>query len=187
MANINAPFGFRPYDNTSVNQFSPGYTIASAYNTAIYYGDPVKSTGTGTDGLPGIQLGTTNALIRGVFRGVYYLTPSSGTTQMQFQNYWAAGTTSTYIRADVYDSPNQVFSIQVNTTFANADIGNTADFATGTGSVITGSGYTLDISSLGTGANLYILGAIQTGQEIGSYTVVNVLIKEHELRDLTAL
>lgn len=74
MANANRPSGFSPvqYLNGSPwNGQARIYSIAAAYATALYIGDPVKSSGTAdANGVPGIVLGATTGALRGVIVGL---------------------------------------------------------------------------------------------------------------------
>jgi len=185
MANTNSPFGFRPVKlrgtDPQYNIFAPkGYSIASAYGTSIFSGDPVKSSGTASaDGRPGIVIGT-NGPIRGIFAGVTY-TDANGDTQ--YRPYWLAATVATNIIAHVYDDPQTVFSVQASGAFAVTDVGNKADFVSGSGSAATGiSAYALDSTTIAAQDSLLILGADPVeGNEVGTYSKLHVLIREHEL------
>lgn len=188
MANSNTPFGFRPVkmaDGRPVpfNCFAE-YTIASTYGTAIGEGDPVKSTGTGTNKRSGIELSAAGNTSRGVFKGVSYVN-SQG--QPVYRNYWAASTVGTDIRAEVYDHPDTIFEIQSDSdsaTPAAGDVGNKADMIAGTANATTGiSTYQLDTSNIGTGDNLLILQfSPAEDNEVGAYAKMWVIFKEHELR-----
>src|SRR5512138_229807 len=102
-----APFGLRPAYNPTGLDRAKKYTIASAYGTAIFKGDPVILNTNGT-----ITIGTAAADLLGVFAGCEYT--DAGTGKRVVSDYWpaaqavAAGS-ETY--AWVYDDPNNVYDV----------------------------------------------------------------------------
>lgn len=189
MANTNAAYGFRPAyllggfsGSNPINAAAPqGYSIASAYGTSIYSGDPVKLSGTAdAKGRPGIVIGT-NGPNRGVFAGVRY-TNAQG--ERITSPYWPASTVATDIEVMVYDHPHQVFSVQASAAIAATDIGQKADFVSGSGSAVSGqSGYQLDSTTIAAQDALLILGLDGTlvVNDFGTYAKALVLFREHEL------
>lgn len=130
---INAPFGFRVYGTSSsslLNGALSNYSILSAYNSAIFSGDPVAPLATG-----GIGIGIAGAGIQGVFQGVTWVDVNNLT---QWSPYWPAGTVTfgaAPAQAFVVDDPAVEFSIQVGSsgaaqpaTVALGDINLNADF-----------------------------------------------------------
>jgi hypothetical protein len=185
MPNTNGPKGFTPkyLRGTApvTNVFAPiGYTIASGYGTSLFFGDPVKLSGTSLLGRPDIVIQSTAGVVRGIFGGCEY-TNAQG--ERIFSRYWPASTVATNIIAYVYDDPQTIFSIQADGAFAVTDVGQKVDYASGTGNTSTGnSGYVLTSSNIGTGDALLILGLDPTeGNEQGSLADVLVLLREHEL------
>lgn len=185
MPNTNAPKGLTPkyLRGTApvTNVYAPaGYTIASTYNTNIFFGDPVKSSGTSLLGRPDIVIQSTPGVFLGAFGGCEY-TNAQG--DRVYSRYWPANTVATNIIAYVYDDPQTIFSIQADGAFAVTDVKNKVDYASGTGNTQTGnSGYVLQSSNIGTGDALLILGLDPTeGNEQGTFADVLVLIREHEL------
>ena len=83
MANTDAPTGFTPRylrgTDPQFNVYAPsGYSVASAYATDLFYGDPVKSSGTAdAEGRPGVVRAAAGDTVRGVFVGIEY-TDSDG-------------------------------------------------------------------------------------------------------------
>ncbi len=115
MNGTNAPFGLRPtrvLSSAQVMEMTNQYYIASAYNTAIYTGDPVTMLSDGT-----IGIGVAGSPCLGVFAGCKYqsATPGPSGLQWNFSPYWPANTvakTGTVVEAMVIDSPDVVFEIQ---------------------------------------------------------------------------
>jgi hypothetical protein len=185
MANTNAPFGLRCLGTlgggstaAKINE----YVVAAADATALYVGDPVKSSGDFTsDGVPVVTRAGAGDTIRGVFVG-RKLDPDNLTII-----YREASTLTTIY---VVDDPYAVFEIQTNGTALTTDAGANADVAVGSGSTVTGqSGFTLDQSSVtSSSAQLRILRKLPvTGNEFGAYTRYEVLINEHELKSTTGV
>jgi hypothetical protein len=134
MANANRPSGFTPvsYLNGSPwNGQARLYSIAAAYNVALYIGDPVISAG-GADanGVPTIALAAITGGVRGVIVGL-------GTAEGLMANpknlditYRPAATQATDWYAMVVDDPNVVFEVQENsngTALTAAEIGMNTD------------------------------------------------------------
>ncbi len=74
MANANRPSGFTPVqylNGAPWNGQARLYSIAAAYSTALYIGDPVISAGSANvNGIPTIALGATTGALRGVIVGL---------------------------------------------------------------------------------------------------------------------
>lgn len=189
MANTNTPYGFRAKylhgTDPQFNVFAPhGYSIASAYSTSLFRGDPVKGSGTGdASGRPGIIIQSTAGVIRGAFAGVQYKDTATG--QVFFTDKWTASTAATEIVANVFDHPHTIFSVQADGAVAITDIGQKADYVSGTGNALTHlSAYVLSSSSIATQDALLILGVDQSERNNvipDSYTSLLCLIREHEL------
>jgi len=181
MANVDKAFGLRPLGNLSATgaQKQYGYEIADNQSGAIYQGDLV----TIVDGYIVKFLPATHAAALGVFNGCNYIDPSSG--KPTWKNYYpgSVNITSGKITADVMDDPTQLFIIQVDGAFTQANIGKNADVI-GTGGSTTNGVSTMELNS-GTIAdtaalNLKIVGLWNVpGNEIGTNAVVVVKINEH--------
>ena len=193
MANANRPSGFTPvqYLNGSAwNGQARLYSIAAAYTTALYIGDPVISSGTAdANGVPGIVLGAATGALRGVIVG---LGSSEGlpaniiSTNVAYRPA-AAQTTDWY--AMVVDDPNVIFSIQEEsngTALAAAQIGLNQIPVIGTGNGFI-SGWMLRSSSGATPATtatlqLRLMGLVRTSDNaFGAYAKHLVKINVHEL------
>ena len=185
--NADRPFGF-----IAVRHYFGGLVRASAYSIAsglaqdLFYGDPVKSTGTGKN----ITIAAAAGRALGVFAGVQYV-DSNG--DVRWEPKWVSGTvieTGSKVVAWVYDDPGILFEIQADGAVVAADIGATADYVLGAGDAKTGrSRYELDSSDIGTGANLKIIELVdRPDNAFGTNAKVHVLINEHELKsDMTAV
>lgn len=128
MANLNAPFGFRPIRNASgLGHTTNEYTITSGLAENIAIGDLVKSNGSG-----GIQKAAAGDAFLGTFAGCRY---QDATGKYQFKKYWASGTTcmsGTIIYALVHDDPNETFEVQTSGTVATTEIGQFVNLVDGT-------------------------------------------------------
>lgn len=187
MTNADGPFGFRPLYHYAggVVRFGRNYSIASAYGTNLFRGDPVQMTGTGRN-VAIAEAGNVDNI--GVFWSVEY-TDNNGARQ--YSKYWPASTVATDIVAHVYDDPNIVFGIQCEsgTAFAEAMVGQLVDWVAAAGSTVSGlSGYEADISALATtGKSLRILGAAQfVDNEVAEHAIIEVLFIEHVLRGVVS-
>lgn len=179
MANTDRPNGLTP-----VRYLSGGtvithnkYLIANGYTSAIYSGDPVKSTGTSKN----MALAVAGNTMRGVFAGCEYTDSAGNRVQSK---YWPASTVSTDAICYVYDDPNILFEVQADEDIEAADIGATTDLVAGTGSALTGrSAYELDSSQIGSDAGVLIYELVdRVDNAYGTNAKVLVLINEHELR-----
>jgi len=158
---IDKPYGLKPI-NLIGGQVYAGSTrlmsIASGYNTSIYYGDVVKRVANGTVEK---DVGTTTATPVGIFVGCTYTNPT--TKQKQFAQYWPAGTVASDAQAYVVDDPDVLFkvaSVSATTTvaFYGPDVvGANAALVQNSGSNTTGdSAIAIDGTSIATTASLPI-------------------------------
>jgi hypothetical protein len=158
---VSAPYGLKPI-NLIGGQVYAGSTrlmsIASGYNTSIYYGDVVKRVANGTVEK---DVGTTTATPVGIFVGCTFTNPV--TKQKQFAQYWPAGTAASDAQAYVVDDPDVLFkvaSVSSGTTvaFYGPDVvGANAALVQNSGSNTTGdSTIAIDGSSIATTASLPI-------------------------------
>ena len=174
MANLNAPFGLNPVGKigSGPSQKMSEYKVT---NDAIFQGDPV-ALGSGVIA----QCGASAAAC-GVFWGANY-DDSDG--KPQFRNNVPASQAAT---AFVYDDPYQVFEIQGDdggsAVSAQTNVGLTANYEVDTDGVNNGvSGYQLDTSNLGSGADMMVTGfSTKEGRnELGAANIVyTVLIDNH--------
>ena len=193
MANVNRPSGFTPvqYLNGSAwNGQARLYSIAAAYNVALYIGDPVISGG-GADanGVPTITLGAATGGLRGVIVGL-------GTAEGLMANpknlditYRPAAAQATDWYAMVVDDPNVLFEIQEQsngTQLTAAEIGLNTISVLGTGNGYV-SGWLLASSTGATAAvtatlQLKLMGLVRRPDNaFGAYAKHLVQINVHEL------
>lgn len=191
MANANRPSGLTPIKmltGAPYNGAGNVYSIAAAYATALYIGDPVISSGTAdSKGIQGIALAAATGPIRGVIVGL-------GTTPNLLANpsnlditYRPGAAQSQVWYALVVDDPNVIFEVQevgTGTPLTAAEVGLNTNLVLGAGNGFV-SGWTLDNASEGVAATLQcrILGLAQRQDNaFGQYAKYNVLINAHELR-----
>ena len=195
MANANRPSGFTPVqylNGAPWNGQARLYSIAAAYSTALYIGDPVISAGSANvNGIPTIALGATTGALRGVIVGLgtqegLIANPSN----LDISYRPAAATTADWF-AMVVDDPNVIFQIQEEsngTQLAAVDIGLNTISKTGTGNGYL-SGWQLPSSTgatPGTTATLQLrlMGLVRTPagtNAFGAYAKHLVMINVHEL------
>lgn len=192
MANINKVSGLAPVRYLNGAKWTGQgniYYIDSAYGTAIYPGDPVTLSGSGSaTGIPGIQIGVAGATCVGV--AVAFGTLAEGAyinpADLTALNAPATKNGKAYY-ALVVDDPNVIFEIQESgTALAAADIGLNANFAIAapaTGAVYSGT--YLDNSTKNTTStlNLKLLGlARRSDNAFGTYAKWHVLLNNHAFR-----
>jgi hypothetical protein len=151
MANVQAPFGFQHVGYLEGAAPTGGQAvrkIASGNGTAIYWGDPVTSLGTGY--ITRSTAGTTQ--VHGIFVGCKYLSTAAGKTV--WSRYWPGSDAAADVEAYVINSPQAIFQVQAGgaaTAIGFADINANANFGLGTGNATTGqSGAYLDQTTLNT-------------------------------------
>jgi hypothetical protein len=136
MANPNAPNGFVPYKHAfgGVSGRMEEYKLSTAYSTALYLGDAVKTGGAGE-----LNPAAAGDQIVGVFAGVKYIASDGSVV---FKRNWVASTaeqSGTVIKAMIWADPGQLFSVQSAGSMTDSDVGQWVDVSTGTaGSALTG-------------------------------------------------
>ena len=112
---VNAPYGLKPinlYGGTPFAGATRQYRIASAYNTSIFYGDPVEMINPGTiikSAITSARATVTTSQIIGVFLGCSYVNSQGQTIFAQYFPANTAAPTGTYITAYVCNDPNTLF------------------------------------------------------------------------------
>ena len=193
MANANRPSGFSPvqYLNGSPwNGQARIYSIAAAYATALYIGDPVKSSGTAdANGVPGIVLGATTGALRSVIVGLGSAEGLIANPKNLDITYRPAAAQATDWYAMVVDNPDVLFEVQENangTALAATEIGLNTISVSGTGSGFV-SGWMLASATDATPATtatlqLRLMGLVRRQQNaFGAYAKHLVKINVHEL------
>jgi len=161
MANLDAPNGFTPvrHLNGGTVRYTGGYTIDSGQASDIFLGDAVILDATPTGDGNNIDVAVAGGELIGIFAGCQY-TAANG--DVVWAKQWASGTATLGAEpaeAFVYVDPSIVFSVQVDGTIADTDIGNFADLVAGAGNAATGvSGFELSATTAGTIAQFQILG-----------------------------
>ena len=193
MANANRPSGFSPvqYLNGSPwNGQARIYSIAAAYTTALYIGDPVKSSGTAdANGVPGVVLGAATGALRGVIVGLGSSEGLIANPKNLDITYRPAAAQATDWYAMVVDDPAVLFEIQEHangTALAATEIGLNTIPVVGTGSGFV-SGWELSSATDATPATtatlqLRLMGLVRRQQNaFGAYAKHLVKINVHEL------
>jgi len=193
MANANRPSGFSPvqYLNGSPwNGQARIYSIAAAYTTALYIGDPVKSSGTAdANGIPGVILGAATGALRGVIVGLGSAEGLIANPKNLDITYRPAAAQTTDWYAMVVDDPAVLFEIQEHangTALAATEIGLNTIPVVGTGSGFV-SGWELSSATDATPATtatlqLRLMGLVRRQQNaFGAYAKHLVKINVHEL------
>tara|TARA_R100000789_G_scaffold406_1_gene1790 strand:+ start:860 stop:1438 length:579 start_codon:yes stop_codon:yes gene_type:complete len=144
------PYGAMPQAGLSCNGSFTGKVrhikIASAYDTAIFYGDFVKLVAAGTVEK---DEGTTSMTPVGIFVGCKYTDPNS--KNLTFNQQWVADTTASDAVAYVMDDPNILFQMQCDGTAAQTVLGSNCAVTQTAGSTSIGtSKNTVDISTTAT-------------------------------------
>ena len=141
---VSNPYGFRPINRVDGLPYAGAFRqlpIASTYNTAIYYGDPVAIVIGGTiakSSTSGSEV--TSATIAGVFVGCQYVNSQGQTVQAQYY----PGTTVTNAVAYFVDDPLAAYKVAVGyangvvTTVQQNAVGTNMSYYVGTGSTTTG-------------------------------------------------
>ena len=122
MATSATPYGFRPIGLLGSGTWSDSIrhiSIASAYNTQIFYGDAVKLVSSGTIEK---DAGTTTMTPCGIFVGCRYTDPN--TSQLTFAQQWTASLVASDAFAYVVDDPDVVWQVQADGTLAQTALGN---------------------------------------------------------------
>lgn len=177
---VNAPIGFVPemhLNGSTWNGQFTDYLIQDSYATSLFTGDPVVLA------LGYLTIASTSAPVLGIFVGCRYV---SATGTYVFSPYWPASTAtqgSIGAVAQVVDDPTVLFNVQmysgVSGGAVQANIGNNANFETGTGSTVTGnSGYSLNTPATGNATyNFKIVRLVPVPGNVFGINYNNVFVK----------
>ena len=152
MATSATPNGAEPVNTLSASGSYSGKVrhikIASAYNTAIFYGDFVKLVAAGTLEKAAVTTAVVAGTV-GIFVGCSYTDPSS--SQLTFNQTFPADTAASDIMAYVVDDPKLVFKMQGDEAIAQTGLGNNISAVNTAGSTTIGrSKNALDGGSIAT-------------------------------------
>jgi len=152
MAPTATPMGAEPVNTLSASGSYTGKVrhlkIASAYDTAIFYGDFVKVVAAGTIEKAAVTTSVVAGTI-GIFVGCSYTDPS--TSQLTFNQTFPADTAASDIMAYVVDDPKLVFQMQGDEAIAQTGLGNNVSAVSTAGSTTIGrSKNALDGGSIAT-------------------------------------
>lgn len=192
MANANAPTGLSPVQNINSGPYNGQarqYSIAAAYTTALYIGDPVIGDGTADgNGVPGIALAAVTGPIRGVIVGLSDQ-PSGACGNVTNPNitYRPAAAQDDVWYAMVVDDPNVIFEVQeigTGTPLTAAAVGLNANLESGTGNgYVSGWMVGNDDEAVTSTLQVRLLGLAQRPDNaFGQYAKWLVMINTHELR-----
>lgn len=192
MANENRPAGFIPREylnGTPWNGQARLYSIAAAYGTALYVGDPViSSSSADANGVPGIARGVGTGALRGVIVGLGK-TPGGLFNPSNLDITYRPANDPAVWYAAVVDDPNVLFEIQEEsngTQLAATEVGLNQISLAGTGNGFV-SGWQVRSTSGATAATtatlqLRLMGLVQRpGNAFGAYAKWLVQINVHEL------
>jgi hypothetical protein len=118
---VNAPYGLKPinlYGGTPFAGATRQYRIASAYDTSIFYGDPIEMINDGTiikSAVTTARETVTTSQIIGVFLGCSYVNSQGQTIFAQYFPANTAAPTGTYITAYVSNDPDTLFKAVIAT------------------------------------------------------------------------
>jgi len=182
MSTINAPFGMRPAFHPSGLDRAQALAggIASAYNTDILKGQPVKMDTAGS-----IVVAAAGDAFLGAFAGVEW---TDTTGRRRVSNYWPALTsyqTGSCI-AYFYQDTQIVYEIQADGALTQASVGDEANLSNTTaGSNVTGlSQCTLSTTLAGSGVNAQMrivdLAPLVDNAWGDTYTVVRATISKSQ-------
>lgn len=185
MANVDAPFGFKPIkhlDGSEYNGQVNRYSIGTG-EAALFVGDLVTLSGTSnTDGVPGISrvaAGTGNPAIGAIVE-------FEADRENQGKTNHPASTAGFAL---VADAPDVIYEAQA-TTIAVTDVGNNAPILATAGSTTTGtSAEEVDGSGyVGTTEQVRVLRVKQASDnEVGANAVVEVFINEHVYKEVAGV
>lgn len=192
MANENRPAGFIPREylnGTPWNGQARLYSIAAAYGTALYVGDPViSSSSADANGVPGIARGAGTGALRGVIVGLGK-TPGGLFNPSNLDITYRPANDPAVWYAAVVDDPNVLFEIQEEsngTQLTAAEVGLNQISLAGNGNGFV-SGWQVRSTSGATAATtatlqLRLMGLVQRpGNAFGAYAKWLVQINVHEL------
>lgn len=158
MANVNSPFGLRPYSMKSgapYNGATRTYYVPASNPTALFIGDPVTMVTNSSDGngVQTVQIATAgdNGQILGAFQGITNNAGQRVITLQQNQTPYLPAGTAAYVH--ISDDPDLLYLVQEDGAAAafmvSGASGRNANMLAGTGNTgNSNSGWTMQTSSL---------------------------------------
>jgi hypothetical protein len=170
---IDGPYGYVPVNLIGGQVFAGStrmYPINYAYNTSIFFGDPVTLT-TGSVTLPTLPVNSTNTII-GVFLGCTYTDPV--TKQKRFSQYWPASTLAGDCMAYVADDPDVVIKTAVTSGANSLSIASANSI--NVGSNLVGNSGALVVGSTSTGNSKNgVIAATAAGASTAGFRVLGLV------------
>lgn len=158
MSTTAAPYGLRPV-NLIGGQPYAGSTrlikIASAYNTSLFFGQPVSVSADGVIVAATVSTTVPATGVTGVFVGCTYTDPNLNIPV--YKQYWPAGTSASDAFAYVVDDPDIVMQVQADDTVPQTALGANISLNTPNpiGSTFTGNSVvSADVAGIGQTASL---------------------------------
>lgn len=169
MANVDAPFGFRPInrDGSPYNGATLRCVFAAADATAAFIGDPVNLDGSSSEGYPGVTQAAAGEVVFGVVTGFEANPDGLG------DQYRKASTKRFCQVAPASGTYFEVQSDDDTTALAEASVGLNADYIVAAGDTTYGiSKAELDSSSVATTStlDLQIVGLVDRADNLLSGT-----------------
>ena len=170
---LDGPYGYVPVNLIGGQVFAGStrmYPINYAYNTNIFFGDPVTLT-TGSVTLPTLPVNSTNTII-GVFLGCTYTDPV--TKQKRFSQYWPASTLAGDCMAYVADDPDVVLKVAVTSGANSLSIASANSI--NVGSNLVGNSGALVVGSTSTGNSKNgVIAATAAGATTAGFRVLGLV------------
>jgi hypothetical protein len=170
---LDGPYGYVPVNLIGGQVFAGStrmYPINYAYNTNIFFGDPVTLT-TGSVTLPTLPVNSTNTII-GFFLGCTYTDPV--TKQKRFSQYWPASTLAGDCMAYVADDPDVVIKTAVTAGANSLSIASANSI--NVGSNLVGNSGALIVGSTATGNSKNgVIAATAAGATTAGFRVLQLV------------
>jgi hypothetical protein len=167
MANIFAPFGFRPIKRREGATGSGGFITCKMQNNAaaLNRGDIVTQLADGTVAVGSAALVTAGVTIKGVAIGVHYVSAAHG--YPLWANYWPGSGALGLVDVMVIDDVDQIYEVQASAgPITLADIGMNADVVIAAST--TGfSKWSLGVPAAGGALPWKIIGVGNSGVNVG--------------------
>ncbi len=161
MANVNGPFGLRPFAMAWGGYYTGAartYYVPATNTTALFLGDPIALISNSSDGngVPAVEIATAGVgnFFLGAMMGVSNNAGASVITVQWTTPVYVPANTAAYIY--VSDDPQTLYAVQENGAMASGASGGGVDLVAGSGSTVTGfSGWQLNSSTLAHGGETF--------------------------------